>query len=319
MKPLKAILGRGEKPRLLGPRFQAAFVGITACLFGSLFWAQQAHASEEIIISTRDGERTALVLRAGRGPQPTVIALHGALGTADLMVSNTGFTEAAERHRFTVVYPQGLRRRWNDARAIDPNGPDDVSFLRTLTHELIERRIAKPGHIYIAGISNGGIMSYTMVCKAGHMFQGMGAIIASMPENIQSCRARPMPVVIVNGTADPLMPYTGGRVGFRGQRGSVLGTERTAKLFARKNGCRTRTERPLANRDKDDGSTVTRVTWGQCRSGKRVTLYRVEGGGHQIPGGVTILRLLLGRHNHDISAAEVILSEFEREEAHSRE
>jgi polyhydroxybutyrate depolymerase len=235
------------------------------------------------------------------------------------MVRLTGFTEAAKRHRFTAVYPQGLRRQWNDARSIYPDGPDDVSFLRTLVHELIERRIAQPNHIYIAGISNGGVMSYTMVCKAGHLFRGMGAIIASMPENIKTCRSRPMPVVIVNGTADPLVPYTGGSVGFRGERGRVWGTERTAKLFARKNGCRTKRERPLADRDRSDGSTVTRVSWGKCRTGKRVTLYRVEGGGHQIPGGITVLRLLLGRHNHDISAAEVILSEFAREEARSRE
>jgi polyhydroxybutyrate depolymerase len=304
-------LGCGEKTR-------AAFLSTAASLLIALSFASQAHADEEIIISTRDGERTAIVLRAGRGPQPTVIALHGALGTSDIMVRLTGFTEAAERHRFTVVYPQGLRRRWNDARSIYPNGPDDVGFLRTLAHELIERRIAKPGHIYIAGISNGGVMSFTMVCMAGHMFRGMGAIIASMPKNIKSCRSRPMPVVIVNGTADPLVPYTGGRVGFRGQRGSVWGTERTAKMFAKKNGCRSKRERPLADRDPDDGSTVTRVTWGQCRSGKRVTLYRVEGGGHQIPGGITVLRLLLGRHNHDISGAEVIMSEFEREEALSR-
>lgn len=305
-------LGCGEKTR-------AAFLSAAACLLFALSFASQARADEEIVLSTRDGERTAIVLRAGRGPQPTVIALHGAMGTADLMVDNTGFTEAAERHRFTVVYPQGLRRRWNDARSINPGGPDDVGFLRTLAHELIERRIALPGHIYIAGISNGGMMSFTMVCRAGHMFKGVGAIIASMPENIKSCRSRPMPVVMVNGTADPLVPYAGGSVGFRGQRGRVWGTERTAKMFARKNGCRSKRERPLADRDPNDGSTVTRVTWGQCRSGKRVTLYRVEGGGHQIPGGVTLLRLLLGRHNRDISGAEVIMSEFEREEVHSRE
>ncbi|MEJ2118838.1 MAG: hypothetical protein P8Y36_13500 [Alphaproteobacteria bacterium] len=159
-----------------------------------------------------------------------------------------------------------------------------------------------------------------MACLAGGLFRGVGTVIASMPTNIQSCsRFRPMPLIMVNGTDDPLVPYMGGRVGFRGGRGEVRGVEQTAKLFAAKNDCRDRTERPVADRSILDGTTVTRVTWSKCRRAKNVMLYRIEGGGHQIPGGRTILRLLLGRTNHDISAADAILSAFAREDARTGE
>ncbi|MEJ2125469.1 MAG: PHB depolymerase family esterase [Alphaproteobacteria bacterium] len=294
---------------------QTTFLMGAVCLLTSFFLSGKAHASEEIILSTRDGERLAIVLPVGRGPQPTVLVLHGAMGTADLMVSRTSFDEVGRRHHFTIVFPEGLKRQWNDGRFHDPDRPDDVAFLRKLTHELIERRIAKPGHIYIAGISNGAAMSFTMACRVGRLFRGIGTVINSMPAGMRSCRLHSVPLVMVAGTADPLVPYAGGRVGFRRERGKVLGMEETAQMFARKNGCRSRRTHALPDRDRTDGSTVTRVTWGQCRTGKPVTLYRVEGGGHQIPGGRTLMPLLLGRTNHDISAAEVIMKAFAREEA----
>ncbi len=47
---------------------------------------------------------------------PTVIALHGALMTGRSMRRIFGLDDIAEHDRFAVVYPDGIRRRWNDGR-----------------------------------------------------------------------------------------------------------------------------------------------------------------------------------------------------------
>jgi len=117
----------------------------------------------DMVISTNDGPRTAIVLPAGQSPRPTVIVLHGAAATAEIIVRESGFAEAAAAAGFTAVFPQGFYRRWHDLRSGGFDGPDDVAFLRALTTRLIEEKIALPTRIYIAGISNGGAMSFTMM------------------------------------------------------------------------------------------------------------------------------------------------------------
>ena len=227
-------------------------------------------ANQEIGVVMHEGTRTAIVRPAGQSPHPVVIVLHGRGITADLTLRTSGFAEAAARHSFTAVFPQGSLLQWHDGRAGGPPGPDDVAFLRALTARLIEDRIALPGHIYIAGISNGGMMSFTMACQAGELFRGMGTVIANMPAGVEPCNLPPMPLVMVNGTADPLVPYRGGGVGVLGLQGKVLSAEKTAELFAHRNGCGASTAQPLAEkksrrRSHRDRDRLERLQLGQVR------------------------------------------------------
>jgi polyhydroxybutyrate depolymerase len=115
---------------------------------------------------------------------------------------------------------------------------------------------------------------------------------------------------MINGTADPLVPYGGGEVGLGGGRGEVWGVERTAKFFAARDGCDQPITQALANQDQVDGTAVTRIDWRNCRPGTSVTLYRVEGGGHALPGRRSLFPRILGASNQDIVSAEVILDAF---------
>jgi polyhydroxybutyrate depolymerase len=272
--------------------------------------AALAQSRNDLVIATANGPRHALMLPAGRGPHPTVIVLHGALGSGTGTAFTTGFSEAAARRGFTAVFPDGINRLWHDGRAGGPDGPDDVGFIRELVHRLVSDGVADQRRIYLAGISNGGMMSFTLVCKAGELFAGVGTVIANMPEGIGSCAPRPMPVVMINGTADPMVPYDGGGVGLGGGRGDVWSAERTAKFFAARDGCDQPTTEALANRDQVGGTAVTRIDWRNCRPGTSVTLYRVEGGGHALPGRRSLFPRILGASNQDIVSAEVILDAF---------
>lgn len=289
-------------------------IAFAACLLSGTLLPARAGESTEIVVQTRDGPRTALVLPARPGPQPTVIVLHGATMTAESTVRVSGFAEAAARYGFTAVFPQGLRRQWNDERSGGPGGPDDVAFLTGLVDRLVGDDIAQRGHVYIAGISNGGMMSFTLACQAGRLFRGIGTVIANMPEGLKPCDLPPLPLVMVNGTADPLVPYEGGSVGFLRARGEVWSVMRTAELFVHRNGCKDRTERPVATRRSGGATTATEISWSSCATGKPVVLYRIDGGGHQIAGEPAFLPRLLGDGNRDVSAADVILRMFANEE-----
>jgi polyhydroxybutyrate depolymerase len=286
-----------------------ALMGLSAGLVAPALRAS-AKAGGEMTIDTADGPRHALVIPAGNGPRPTVIVLHGALGTGAGTARTTGFAEAAAKRGFTAVFPDGLGRQWNDGRAGGPGGPDDIGFIRALVKRLVAQGDADPQRIYLAGISNGGMMSFALACKAGSLFAGIGTVIANMPAGIEPCAARPMPVVMINGTADPMVPYAGGGVGLGGGRGEVWSVERTANLFARLDRCGGQIERPLPDRDPSDGTSVTRVAWDGCSPGTSVTLYRVEGGGHSLPGRPSLAPRLLGLTNFDISGPAVILDAF---------
>jgi polyhydroxybutyrate depolymerase len=112
-----------------------------------------------------------------------------------------------------------------------------------------------------------------------------------------------------NGTADPLVPYDGGGVGFLGGRGSVWAAEETAVFMADVNACAAARALPLPAGSRVH---VTRIEWTYCRSGSPVALYRFDGGGHQVPGQRSFLPFFLGRGTRALNAADETFAFFRR-------
>jgi polyhydroxybutyrate depolymerase len=129
--------------------------------------------------------------------------------------------------------------------------------------------------------------------------------------------ARPLPLLLMNGTADPLIPYAGGVVEDRRGSADYLSTADTLAFWRRVNGCAKAdgAASNLPDRNREDASTVTRIE-SQCPAGRELLLYRVNGGGHRIPDGRADARLtrlvdaLLGVQNRDIDAPELIWNFF---------
>jgi len=291
-------------------------LSLRAAALAAVIIAAPLSARADIIhVTTRQGAREAIVLQSSRAPAPTVIVLHGATITAAQTARSSGFAETAAARGFAAVFPQGINRQWNDGREDGHvSSVDDVGFLRQLVHELIGRGIADREHIYLAGISNGGMMTFRMLCEASELFAGAATIIANMPAGIgESCHVgKPLPIVMFNGTADPLVPYEGGNVGFTGQRGRVWGAERTAEFLARVDGCTAMQVRAMPINSSSEPVRVARLDWSPCRGEASVTLFRLEGGGHQVPGRSQFLPGLLGLGSLQINAAEEAMETFRR-------
>jgi polyhydroxybutyrate depolymerase len=246
------------------------------------------------------------------GGLPLVVMLHGGGGTAEQMVRFTGFNGIAARERFAVAYPQGVGRRWNDGRVFrgrTETGADDVGFLRALVADIAKRTALDRRRIFAAGISNGGFMSFRLGCEAADLFAAIAPVTATMPDDLgPRCKpAKPVAVLVINGTADPLVPYAGGHVrAMFAERGAIWSTDRTLAFWAKHNGCPAPAVRALPDRDPNDGSHVVEADYRGC-AGAPVKLLRVEGGGHTWPGGIQYLPVTwIGPTNRDIDASEVI-------------
>jgi polyhydroxybutyrate depolymerase len=220
--------------------------------------AIERSACAETLQLTVDGQpRTYLLERpSARGPSPTVIMLHGANGTAEGIAQQTGLARLGPDAGFAVVFPQSRANVWNRfAAGKEPPQaigffrqfgglPNDFGFLKMLVADLVRRGISDPARMYLAGLSNGGFMTLSMYCFESGIFAGIGLLITSMTEQTgEDCRpAKPVPTVVINGTADVVVPDRGGPVApvpppIPGLTFSVWSTNRLVSHFRKLNGC----------------------------------------------------------------------------------
>ena len=255
---------------------------------------------------------------------PLVLALHGGggLGRKTDAYTRNGITREAEARGWVVAFPQGVERGWNDGRAPVTERDrrrsevDDVGFLLALIDDLAAAGTVDPARVMMTGISNGGFMSYRVGVEAPERLTAIAPVIANHAEVLADRDpGRPLSVLVMNGTADPLVPYAGGEVTvFEQARGRILSTDDTISWWRDHAGCGPpRAERALPDRDPDDGTRVYVQRTVDCAGGAEVVRVRVQGGGHTWPGGSGILgERLVGPVSQDVDGARVIFRFFDR-------
>lgn len=281
----------------------------------------------ELVRLAHDGRDRTYYLRLPGGMVPTPQApvylfLHGG-GKSDggRVAFRTGLPDLADREGFIAVFPNGVEARWNDGRGVTFRGGatgtsvDDVGFIAKVIDDVTGRFNGDPQRVLVAGASNGGMMTFRLGCELADKLAAIAPIIANIPEPIlAACKpARPVPVLLSNGTLDPWMPYEGGPVQVFGRRvGRVVSTADSLAFWRRTNGCSEQKEtEALADRDPQDMSRVHLIHWWDCRSGASVHHYRIEGGGHSIPGRQGRAPRFLGPVNRDIDLPAAIWTFFQ--------
>ena len=264
-------------------------------------------------------------------PAPLVFAFPGSgqTGEALRLATNYGFEVLADRDGFLLVYAEAWLEggpggpEWNECRknTLQPahlENVDDVGFVMQLLEQLGHEYDIDPARVYAAGVSDGGQMAYRMATEHPDRFTAIAAIVAQQaaPENSNCLEPRgPISVLVMNGTADPIIPYRGGEASLFGwfSAGEVQSIEGTVAHWKGVNGITgSGTREELPDRDRDDGSTVVRERW-RAASGHEVVLYSIVGGGHTIPSGfMGVPDFVLGATNRDIDAVEVIWEFFRR-------
>ncbi len=249
---------------------------------------------------------------------PIVLAFHGGWGTAELMEKMAGFNALADKHGFIAVYPDGIRRHWNDGRGDKTNSPtnsqaDDVGFVARLIDHLASQYRIDEKRIYATGISNGGIFSYRLAVELSEKIAAIGVVTGALGVAQSFQPKSPVAVVQINGTEDKLVPWEGGSIANNPKLGGVLSTEETILLWAKANGCSSAPEiSRLPSKNPSDETHVYKTHYTKCRDNADVVLYRIEGGGHTWPGAdhPGWYEMLAGRTSRHINATEVIWEFF---------
>ena len=63
--------------------------------------------------------------------------------------------------------------------------------------------------VYVAGLSEGGFMSLHLGCALSDRIAAAAAVGAAMPKTMICLPSRPVPMLMINGTSDPVVPYGG--------------------------------------------------------------------------------------------------------------
>lgn len=253
----------------------------------------------------------------GTKAAPLVFAFHGGGGDAEGMEKLTHLSRIADEHGFIVVYPDGLNNQWNDGRPEINPGVDDVGFISALIDQLEKDYEIDQDMIYSTGISNGGFFSFRLACELSEKIAAVAPVAALMGENLsKTCSPQsPIPVMIIIGTDDPLVPWNGGEIMARGSsRGRILSESSTVSFWAKVDGC---SQAPVITYEPDmdpsDGTRVRRETYAGGSDKAEVVLLAVEGGGHTWPGGIQYAsERTIGKTSDDIDAGEVIWDFFQK-------
>ncbi len=253
---------------------------------------------------------------------PIVFVLHGGGGKGLQLRSHNAerFDRLADREGFLVVYPDGVDKSWNDGRDNDRPAArqhvDDVGFLGALADRLVKNRGGDQRRLYSVGISNGGFMSHALACRDAARWAAVAPVAASLPlEAEASCRpARPVPLLMVNGTEDKLVGWDANEVRLLWKHmGRKRTVPETVAAWTALDGCKGEpAHEDLPDADPKDGTRWSLSAWRDCQGGAEVLLYKVDGGGHTWPKGGIYLPRVVGRTSQDVDFEPLVWEFFKR-------
>lgn len=238
---------------------------------------------------------------------PLVFVLHGSLQTIDDIrtFSAYAFERLADHHGFIVVYPQGFEKNWNDCRRTADyparaQNIDDKGLITALIQRFARQHGTDPQRAFLTGYSNGGQLGLRIALENPALLAGVAAFAANLPtDDNLACTpsGQAVPVLLMNGTRDPINPYNGGVVtlfGF-GNRGTVRSAYESALYFANLAGYpRDAVRSSTAWNDPNDPAQRVSLDQWQADGRAEIALYGVIGGGHLLPQGDFRAPRLLG-------------------------
>lgn len=265
--------------------------------------------------------------------RPTVILLHeGGENMNNMFVRSAGgvneWPDLAEKEGFLLLVPNGTDLKsgesrghhlyWNDCRPRTMRTgkrsySNDVAFVEKLIDQMVKRYDLNPGRIYAVGSGEGGMMALRLGFEIPEKVAAVGALHCSLSLNSSCDRANlPFPLVLFNGTKDPVFKWMGGHL--RERDGHLLSVPRTRNSIIAYNRCDRNgvVITQIEDRDLADGSSITRSFYPGRFRGADFCFYKIQGGGHLMP---TIkhpvskrIQKELGSQNHDIETSVEVWS-----------
>ena len=241
---------------------------------------------------------------------PLVMAFHGRGSNASQQLLLTSFDTSSDKNNFILVLPNAIKGQW-DLPIIPGRATTDTTFVSELSAALSQRLCVDKSRTYASGMSLGSAMTFALACAPKQSFAAFGGVGASFYRPVCNA-APPAPIIYFHGTADPVVPYEGGRVAgspARSITARVTAANQNMADWANHNGCS-----PTPN--VSDLGDITRPVLSGCMNNASVGFCRINGGGHTWPGANQLVadftEKSLGKTTQAVDATELMWSFFEQ-------
>ncbi len=302
------------KKRNLGVFVSRTAIAIVFFLFVSGFVVTQIVVAQnepqikvgENFESIKSGNQTRMFLLYvpegydGKTNLPLVFLFHGTGMTSKYVMKTTDFSKVADKKTFIIAAPEGIykyfgRNSWN--ANLDPQGVNDVEFVKDLIREISSKVAIDKKRIYATGYSGGARMSSRLGCELSNVIAAIGPVAGLEYKGLlakSDCApTHPVSVIAFHGTADYIKP-------------SML-AENSVSGWVEKNGCNDTPTRKISE-------DVTQINYGSCKGNTEVIFFSINEGGHTWPGSPeadVFEKRGMGKTNTDINASNLIWSFFE--------
>ncbi|WP_153796024.1 alpha/beta hydrolase family esterase [Foetidibacter luteolus] len=155
--------------------------------------------------------------------RPLVIGLHGTGGNAGQFEKAYGFEQKGNEEGFITVYPDGVEkqdragllniRTWNAGSCCDYamyTNVNDVKFISSLIDNIGHRFKVNRKKVYVAGMSNGGMLAYRLASELPDKIAAAGIVSGDMVSVKDGHRQGVVPILHIHAVPDTKVPFSGG-------------------------------------------------------------------------------------------------------------
>jgi len=237
---------------------------------------------------------------------PLVISLHGAFASTKGMFHLADFRPLAEKEKFVVVCPAS-KHFWHDGANL--HGIDDVKFIDHLIDYMVKTYNIDGARIYVTGISNGGFMTTRLACQLHKRIAAIAVVAATLDVGEGYDLEKPMPVIYMHGTKDPIVSIDGGKL----FGCSIFSHQAIIDKWIALDNC---SKNPHITNIADkahDGTSILKEEYRNQKTGFKVISYTIKNGGHTWPGGWQYFpKFIIGKTTHNLNACQEIWNFFKQ-------
>jgi polyhydroxybutyrate depolymerase len=193
---------------------------------------------------------------------------------------------------------------------------DDIAFFNDMLDKLSNEYSLDTTRVYATGLADGGFMDMRLGCVMADRITAIATVGAEMPKKLNCLPSRPISVLMINGTDDPIVKYNGGHYkgansGSSSEGLATLSADDSAKYWAKLDNCSKKPEHSKMPAKEKGGLKTEVSTFAGCQQNAEIALYTIDGGGNTWPGGEQYMpEKEVGKTSNDLNANEVIWSFF---------
>jgi polyhydroxybutyrate depolymerase len=256
----------------------------------------------------------------GKTKVPIVMMLHGLGGNSKNGLEQGKWIEKSEQEGFlavgldgTLKYPgrrEGLLsnpRSWNSGGLTGGGGStaNDVGYVNAVIDRMEAEFAVDPNRIYLTGFSNGAAMAFRVGAALSHRIAAIAPVANALLVKVDRLQ-RPVSLLLIWGTADPINPIEGGKIQRSGQTTLRPSAHDSWLTWGKLLGCQ------LQPQTIYNQNGVVGRSFPHCNANSEAIFYTVEGMGHHWPGGRAFLPAsVIGKPSQAIDATDLIWQFFQ--------